>query len=300
MIELLIDTDAGIDDLLAISFLLTQTNVNIQAITVVNGLAHPHAGAGNILKLLELTDQLDIPVYIGAEKPLPGGTDFPEAWRKTADTLPGVTLPSTSATAKRNAVDYLAGVFSSSNPVTLLALGPQTNLSKALTQNGGKTSGIAQMIMMGGAVYVKGNVAGHGDHKAAEWNIFEDPEAAASVFGAGLSISMVPLDATQYVPIGTSFLQQASGFTSPLGVAVYQLLQLGYTTNNEKYYAWDPLAAVSVVVPTVVSGSSVGIEIVTSPPDVGKTQADDSAPLVQVATSASASAFGSAFLGAFS
>jgi inosine-uridine nucleoside N-ribohydrolase len=300
MIELLIDTDAGIDDLLAISFLLTQTNVNIQAITVVNGLSHPPAGAGNILKLLQLTNRLDIPVYIGAEKPLPGGTDFPEAWRKTADTLPGVTLPSTSATAKRDAVDYLAGVFEGSNPVTLLALGPQTNLSKALTQNGGKISGIGQMIMMGGAVYVKGNVAGHGDHKAAEWNIFEDPEAAASVFGAELSISMVPLDATQHVRIHKSFLKKASKFTSQLGQAVYQLLELGYTTNDKKYYAWDPLAAVSVVVPTVVSGSAVGIQIVTSPPDVGKTLADSSAPPVQVATSASPEAFGSAFLGAFS
>jgi inosine-uridine nucleoside N-ribohydrolase len=301
VLDLLIDTDAGIDDLLAISFLLTQPNVNITAVTIVNGLAHPDAGAANVLRLLQLTNRLDIPVYLGAQKPLPGGTDFPEEWRKTADTLPGVTLPSTTGVPKADAVEFLADRFSSSSLVTLLALGPHTNLAEALALNEGDISGVDRMIMMGGAVLVEGNVTGHNDKKA-EWNVFEDPDAAFSVFESGMRISMVPLDATQFVRIGQLFLDTAEKFTSPLGQVVFQLLSLGYASNDKDYFAWDPLAAVSVVAPSVVVDSQVlGIEIVTVPPEVGRTKENSAIPnKVQVATRASADKFRDVFLGAFS
>ncbi|WP_130421649.1 nucleoside hydrolase [Edaphobacter modestus] len=199
-----------------------------------------------------------------------------------------------------DAVAFLASRFSSTSPYTLLALGPQTNLAEALAQNQRTVSGIGQMIMMGGAVFVEGNVTGYHDKKA-EWNIFEDPDAASSVFTSGMPISMVPLDATQFVPIDQSFLDAAKKFTSPLGHVVFQLLRLGYKSNDKSYFAWDPLAAVSVVAPSVVQSQSVAIQIVTSPPEVGRTRADPSSPnKVMVATSASAEIFRNAFLDAFS
>jgi purine nucleosidase len=298
MPDLLIDTDAGIDDLLALCFVLNQSAYNIAAITVVNGLAHVEAGATNILRILQLANRLDIPVYKGAVKPSPGGTDFPEDWRKTADELPGVDLPSTSVRPKEDAIGYLAQCFSSNVPATLLALGPQTNLAKALSSNGNRKSGIDQMIMMGGAVFVEGNVTGD---PSAEWNIFEDPNAAAAVFSSGMPIRMVPLDATQYVPIDQSFLNAAQKFTSPLGKVVSQLLTLGYTSNDGDYFAWDPLAAVSVTVPTVVTAQSLDIQIVTTPPGIGRTENDpDGTPNAAVATTADPKTFGDAFLGAFS
>lgn len=300
MSHLIIDTDAGIDDLLAIAFLATQSSVIIDAITVVNGLSHVPAGARNVLRLLQLAGRTDIPVYMGAEQPMPGGTDFLAPWRKTADTLPGVTLPDTSMTAKTDAVGYLAQRFPASDvPFTLLALGPHTNLALALQAASGPAAAITGMVMMGGAVHVPGNVDMH-DNTTAEWNMYEDPAAASQVFGAALPLSMVPLDATNHVPIGKSFLAAAAKLVSPLGVAVSQLLQLGYTSNDEDYFAWDPLAGTSIVVPGVVSGSPTGIELVTTTPNAGWTQPVSTGASVTVNTAADAALFQSTFLGAFS
>jgi inosine-uridine nucleoside N-ribohydrolase len=289
-----------VDDLLAIAFLVTQSSVTIEAITVVNGLAHVNPGAHNILRLLQIVNRTDIPVYEGATQHFPGGHDFDADWRKTADTLPGVQLPGTTAAPQEDAIGYLATRFAdASNPFTLLALGPHTNLASALAKAGGSYAGISRMVMMGGAVFVAGNVNQDGN-TSAEWNMYGDPQAASDVFTSGLSFSMVPLDATSQVPIGQSFLDAAGKLTSALGQAVFQLLTLGYTSNDGSYYAWDPLAAVTLVAPSIVTGSPQGIELVTTPPQAGRTEpVSASAYKMTVATTADASAFQSTFLGAF-
>src|SRR5262249_39707543 len=110
-----------------------------------------------------------------------------------------------------------------------------------------------------------------------------------------------PLDATNQVPITQEFLDAAGKFTSPLGKVVSQLLNLGYTSNDGDYYAWDPLAAVATVHKAVLGSKRLGITIVTTPPQQGTTQNDPASPnQVSVATSADAALFQSAFLGAFS
>src|ERR1700731_4316355 len=79
---ILIDTDAGTDDVMAIAFLASHTDVRIEAVTVVNGLAHPKAGAHNIVRLLDLAGRKDIPVFAGRNTPLEGKAEFPAEWRK--------------------------------------------------------------------------------------------------------------------------------------------------------------------------------------------------------------------------
>src|SRR5690242_3865427 len=83
----IIDTDCGRDDLMAIAFLLARRDVRIEAVTVANGLAHVQAGAANILRLLALGGRGDVPVYIGRETPLCGNAAFPDPWRKNSDAL---------------------------------------------------------------------------------------------------------------------------------------------------------------------------------------------------------------------
>src|SRR5579859_3484491 len=90
---IIIDTDAGSDDLMAIAFLLSRKDVKIEAITIVDGLAHVPAGAANVLRLLELAGATAVPVYPGAQEPLERTAPFPAEWRRTSDTLPGVMLP---------------------------------------------------------------------------------------------------------------------------------------------------------------------------------------------------------------
>jgi purine nucleosidase len=301
--DLIVDTDAGIDDLLAIAYLLTQSSINIRAFTVVNGLSHVARGATNILRLQQLMEKTGIPVYTGPTEPMVGGTDFPDAWRKTADELPGVDLPAVEAPTFKSAVDFIAEQFASSSQVALLALGPHTNLAYALRETTTAITGISQMTMMGGAVWAPGNVTGHGE-QVAEWNIFEDPLAASHVFQSSLAIDMmVPLDASNKVPIGSTFLQAAGQqLTGDAGKVIFQLLTLGFGSNCGDYFAWDPLAAVSLVNASVITDKrTTEIEIVTKLPHMGQTKPVFSGgKSVPVATNASGTTFQATFLGAFS
>ena len=105
---IIIDTDCGSDDLMAIAFLLAHPTVRIEAVTVANGLVHVDAGARNIVRLLELAGRKDIPVFAGRAAPLRGHNEFPAEWRKTSDELPGVTLPrATRQVERKPAADYL-------------------------------------------------------------------------------------------------------------------------------------------------------------------------------------------------
>src|ERR1700682_3441325 len=104
----IIDTDACSDDLMAIAFLLSRKDVKIEAITIVDGLAHVPAGAANVLGLLQLAGATGVPVYPGAEEPLERTSPCPDEWRRTSDNLPGVKLPAAKRTPeKRRAADFL-------------------------------------------------------------------------------------------------------------------------------------------------------------------------------------------------
>src|SRR5215471_12587319 len=92
-IPIIIDTDAGTDDFMAIAYLLSLKGLRIEAITVVHGLAHVKEGARNLRRLLRVAEREDIPVFEGATKPLSGSREFPAAWREFTDNLRGVHLP---------------------------------------------------------------------------------------------------------------------------------------------------------------------------------------------------------------
>src|SRR5260370_32181388 len=131
---LIIDTDAGSDDLMAITFLLSHPTLRIEAITTANGLAHVDAGARNIVRLLDLSGRKNVPVFAGRPTPLKGNAEFPAEWRKVSDDLPGVTLPITGrqSDAERPA-DYLAPpLHYPHHPAPILALGPLPTIAEPL------------------------------------------------------------------------------------------------------------------------------------------------------------------------
>lgn len=197
----IVDTDAGPDDLMAIAFLLSRRDVHIEAVTVTVGLAHPVQGAANVLRLLELAGRGDTPVFVGRETPLAGAREFPADWRRLSDELNGVSLPTSSRRPEsRGAADFLAErLDDASRPVDLLALGALTNLAEAFNRRPRAAHNLRSVVVMGGAVDVPGNLEPGGikDNTTAEWNLFVDPVAAAKVFASGARIRLVPLDATE-------------------------------------------------------------------------------------------------------
>jgi pyrimidine-specific ribonucleoside hydrolase len=304
---IIIDNDAGSDDILAIAFLLSHPSVHIDAITIANGLAHVDAGARNLARLVELSGRPNIPVFAGSPTPLKGNAEFPREWRKISDELPGVVLPAISRQpARKNAADYLIEYLKDQkHRVRILALGPLTNLAEVLQREPAVAQSIQEIVIMGGAMQVTGNLGDGGvfqtNNKTAEWNIFVDPLAARIVFRSHIPILLVPLDATNKVPIDLAFLREFQAHAvSPLGRVAAQVLE----TDREMiqgnfFYAWDPLAAVALLHPEVVKSHRLHIDIQQDAPEDGRTVQAAGSPNADVAMDADAPRFRKIFLQAF-
>ncbi len=275
----IVDTDGGADDLMAIAFLLSRPDIRVEAVTIVNGEAHVQAGGRNVLRLLALAGRNDIPVYLGRDTPLFGSQEFPDEWRRTADELPGISLPEPKRSIEsRDAPDYLAKrLLDAAHPVQVLALGPLTNLAEVFSHTPRAARTGRQLVIMGGAVRVSGNLGDGGffktDNTSSEWNIFLDPAAAKIVFTSGAQIRMVPLDATQRVPIDMALFEQ---FKSRAGTPLANFVAQVLATEREQirqgfYFAWDPLAAAALANPAVVTFRPLAIEISDKPGELGRT-----------------------------
>jgi pyrimidine-specific ribonucleoside hydrolase len=302
----IVDTDAGSDDLMALSFLLSRPDVRLEAVCIANGLAHVEPGGRNVLRLLALAGRGDVPVYLGRPAPLAGDNEFPAEWRRDADEMRTVSLPDAARSPQRQpAAAFLARRLSAAAPVRILALGPLTNLAEAFQRNPAAPRGISDLVIMGGALRVPGNLGDGGEFQtgntAAEWNIFVDPQAAAQVFASGAPIRVVPLDATNRVPIDTAFLNSVErAARTPLARVVAEVLA-GEKEHIERhmFYAWDPLAAVALVDPRMAKFLPVHITVRTRGREEGRTVSGPGVPNARAALDAGAAEFERVFLGAF-
>jgi inosine-uridine nucleoside N-ribohydrolase len=275
----IVDTDAAPDDLMAIAFLLARPDVRIEAITIVNGVAHVPAGGKNVLRLLALAGHNDVPVFLGRESPLSGSEEFPDVWRRTADELPGITLPETERSPdSRSAADFLTKrLLDAAHPVEVLTLGPLTNLAEVFSHTPRAARTGRQLVVLGGAVRVSGNLGDGGiiqtKNDSAEWNMFIDPAAAKIVFSSGAQIRLVPLDATQRVPIDMALFEQfQSRAETPLAKFVAQILGTQRDLIRQGYYfAWDPLAAVALTNPLAATFRPLDIAMSDKPEESGRT-----------------------------
>jgi inosine-uridine nucleoside N-ribohydrolase len=248
-----IDTDMAPDDLIAILYLLQRPEVRVLAITVTGtGEAHCEPGVSNALGLVALAGENAIPVACGRETPLQGNAAFPDPLRERSDSLLGLSLPEgENPAAGRSAPELLhSTILDSPEPVTLVTLGPLTNLAEALQEDPTFLDNLAQIYIMGGALETLGNVGFFGiENQVAEWNIYVDPLALQIVLDAGAPVTLVPLDATDDVPVRPEFfLELGANRRTPEAAFVYELLstQLASIANGE-YQFWDPLTAALAV-----------------------------------------------------
>jgi inosine-uridine nucleoside N-ribohydrolase len=191
----LIDTDPGIDDALALLFAWNSPEIRVEAITTVAGNVPLHAASTNLLRLLALRKPVPRPVVAaGATGPLARALttatryhgedglgdlpDWPEVERLPDS--PGAVSVIVDAARRHE------------RELTIVALGPLTNLALALKEDAVAVGRVGRIVAMGGAVDVPGNVT-----PTAEFNMFVDPEAAHRVLAAGLPLELVPLDATR-------------------------------------------------------------------------------------------------------
>ena len=192
--KILIDTDPGIDDAMAIFYALASPELDIVGLTTVFGNATTETCTTNALRLLEIADRNDIAVARGAERPLAmafrGPADFVHGKDGQGDVF--LPPPSTSAVAGAAAHVIIETVMASPGEITLVPLGPLTNVALAMLLEPRLTRHVAGIVLMGGAAFGPGNAS-----PAAEANILNDPEAADIVFGAECPIVMCGLDVTE-------------------------------------------------------------------------------------------------------
>ena len=292
-LPVIIDTDMAPDDWMAILYMLNRTDVEVKAITVTGaGEAHCNPGVENAQRLIQLAEKSNIPVACGPEEPLQGDHSFPEDWRSRADAFNQQDLPAAdNPNDGQNAVALLQSVLSaSSEPFTILSLGPITNIASLLRTDPQMSGRIEMVYVMGGAVNVPGNLDFFIEgNSAAEWNLYVDPLAAQELLTSGTPITLVPLDATNQVPLTLDFYNRLEVDHPEAEAAfVYDVLTSSMgMIQSDSYYFWDPLAAGILVDESIATIKEMEICIDTREgPTSGATQVEAGCPTVRVAVDA--------------
>jgi len=190
-IPIIIDCDPGHDDAIALLLALASPEVDLLGVTTVAGNSTLDKTTVNALKVLELCDRPEIPVAAGASRPLVRELVVAEhVHGKSGLDGPDLEQPKIEPVAS-HAVDFLADlIFGSPVPVTLIPIGPLTNIALLLSRYPDVEGNVSRIISMGGAIGT-GNIT-----PSAEFNIYVDPEAAHRVYHSGLPITMIGLDVT--------------------------------------------------------------------------------------------------------
>ncbi|NIS63024.1 MAG: nucleoside hydrolase [Proteobacteria bacterium] len=272
--RVIIDTDPGVDDALAILFALLSPELKVEAITTVNGNVSVEQATKNAAIILDLLDRKPRPILArGAAKPLKkrvfraqsvhgsnGLGDLrqlknPDGSRKYSDPQ----LPQHTLDAIELALDLLKRY---ADELSLIALGPLTNLAKALMADEKRVKRLREVIVMGGAIRVPGNVT-----PAAEFNIFVDPHAAQRVFKSGLPITLVPLDVTQKVCLESKQMENlAQEMAAPLGMFLSDctskaMEHMEQVKGVAGIYLHDPLAVGVAIDPSLVETKPLHVDV---------------------------------------
>ena len=209
--RVIIDTDPGIDDTAAILLALASPELHIEALTTVYGNGTIVDCTRNALVILETAGRSDIPVYQGVGKPLMGEPTY-GSHVHGSDALGdvGVPPPAGLPQARPAVYELVERIMASPGEITLIALGPLTNVALALSLEPRLASALAALIVMGGAVLTHGNVT-----EVATANLYNDPEAAAIVYQSGAPIVQVGMDVCQKVAIPAEHLERLHHTPTP-------------------------------------------------------------------------------------
>jgi len=257
-IPVILDCDPGHDDAIALLLALASPELDLLGVTIVHGNQTLAKTTANALRVLDLVGRAAVPVAPGADRPLT--RELTVASHVHGDSgLDGPALPPAAhAPLGEHAVDFMERTIAASPvPVTLIPTGPLTNVALLLERTGG--ANVERIVLMGGAIG-EGNMT-----PAAEFNIWADPEAAQTVFHAGLDTTMIGLDVTHRA-VTTPALEDRLRATGAIGAFVADLIDF-FAVYHRETYGWDgapihdPVAVAHVIRPDLVTTIESNVEI---------------------------------------
>jgi purine nucleosidase len=218
--RVIFDTDPGVDDTMALFFLLRSPELHLEAVTTVFGNVDIDQTTRNTLIALDVVGRPDIPVARGASGPLLREPHGGGAAVHGDNGLGGADLPTPSRTAgPHRAADLIVDtVMASPGEITLIAVGPLTNLALATRLEPRIVENVRQVVVMGGAVTVPGN-----NSPLAEANFHNDPEAAQIVLGAGYPLALIGLDVTLQAIITPDDIETIRAAGHPDGAFIHAI-----------------------------------------------------------------------------
>lgn len=231
--DLIIDTDPGADDVVALLLAMASPEeLKIRAITTVAGNVRLEKTSRNARLAREWAGREEIPVYAGAGRPMVR-TPIYAANVHGEEGLTGVQVHEPKKPlANGNAVQYLIDTLDAAEPhsITVAMLGPQTNLALALIQKPEIVNGIKEVVVMGGAHFNGGNIT-----PAAEFNLFADPHAAEVVLASGVKLTYLPLDVTHKVLTSDARLKQLAAVNNNASKLVVDILNAYIKFDMDNY-----------------------------------------------------------------
>ncbi len=302
-LPVIVDTDLAGDDLFALLVLLRDPAVDVRGVTIAaTGEVHCVPGIRNTRRVLAALGRPEVPVACGRENPGPNGRWFPPEWRAGADALYGVELPAVDGETARDetAPELLVRLASASEaPLTLVTLGPLSNVADAASLDPSFASRIAGIHAMAGTIDAPGNIA-YGDTSPSdgvEWNVGADPDAMAAVLALDVPMTLVGLDATGDVPVPADIVDQLAADHAAAGADIaYEMYARSPFLADPSSSYWDPLAAVTLTDPSIATWEDASVTMQPTGQAAGRLSRDAAGRPVRVAMSADRETFMTRFL----
>ncbi len=266
----IIDCDVGVDDALALILAFHSPGLDIQAVTGVNGNVPVDSVFLNIQKVLSLLQPAGRPIIArGASQPLRGRPIYAPSVHGE-DGLGGMNLKIREGAETWRVfpgpADELIPHLARQSPgeLTVIAIGPLTNLALGLQKDAAGMKNLRRVIIMGGAVRTPGNIT-----PFAEFNFFIDPLAAARVFASGLPITLVPLDVTRQVFLDAPLIEnRVRAINNPFSQLVidatgYDPAHRQFRGGSRHFYLHDPLAVAALADPHLVRTENLRLQVET-------------------------------------
>ncbi|MDX8047722.1 nucleoside hydrolase [Gracilibacillus sp. S3-1-1] len=282
--------DGGVDDLVSLYLLMQMEDVELLGVSVIPADCYLEPAVYASRKIIDRFGKQDVEVAASTSR---GKNPFPKDWRMHAFFVDALPILNEFGSPKANVSDLPAhqhmieALRNSSEPVTLLFIGPLTDLARALEEAPDIEEKIEKLVWMGGTFLEEGNVEEPEHDGTAEWNAFWDPEAAKTVWDSNIKIDLVALESTNMVPLTVDVRERWARERKDIGIdflgQCYAMVPpLVHFQTNSTYFLWDVLTTATIGKPELVKTKEVKSIVHPDGASQGKTELSEDGRSVEL------------------